>query len=165
MNESPQFRTVLRGYDPDEVTAVITELSSSLTIARRTAADRTKELARAQEQSAKLKTQLGETTEKLAAAQEVSAPEPSPDAFVGVSSRLTAILELAEQEASQVRAEGERYVAELRTAAEADVERITQEASGKAEAVMRKANAARREADRAGQRARRAAATAEATRD
>ena len=37
MTELPEFRTVLRGYDPNEVSAAVTELSHSLTVARRTA--------------------------------------------------------------------------------------------------------------------------------
>ena len=46
MNEPPQFRSVLRGYDPEQVAAVLADLADSLTVARRTAADRTMELIR-----------------------------------------------------------------------------------------------------------------------
>ena len=54
MIEQPQFRTVLRGFDPDQVIAAITELTGSLAIARRTAAERTMELTKAQERAAAL---------------------------------------------------------------------------------------------------------------
>jgi len=183
---------VLRGYDPDEVMSAITELTSSLGIARRTAAERTMELSSVQARAASLEAELGETTEKLAAAELETAGGTA--AFVGVGTRLTAILELAEEEAGQVRAEAQRYVDGLHASAEADAQRIRREAAESAEAVLREANdeaaalrradaesqariaeaertaatvtqAARRESERAGQKARRVTAQAEATRD
>jgi hypothetical protein len=158
---------VLRGYDPDQVTAVVAELSSSLVVARRTAADRTMELTRAQERAAALEAQLSETTEKLSGAQRDSAP--APDAFAIVGTRLTAILELAEEEAGQVRAEGQRFADGLRASAKTEAERITKEAAGKAAEAERAAatltQAAHREARRTAQQAQRVTAQSERARD
>jgi hypothetical protein len=167
MNESPQFRAVLRGYDPDQVTAVVTDLTSSLMVARRTAADRTMELTRAQQRADSLEAQLSETTEKLSTAQQDSTA--APDAFAIVGTRLTAILELAEEEAGQVRADGQRFADEVRAAAETEAERITQEAADKAAEAERAAatltQTARREARRTSQQAHRVTAQSERARD
>jgi len=50
----PPFRTVRRGLDPEQVEATVRELTAALDAARREAADRTVELAKAQAAHAEL---------------------------------------------------------------------------------------------------------------
>ena len=101
MVEQPQFRTVLRGFDPDQVTAAITEVTTSLTIARRTAAERTMELTKAQEREAALNADLDEAVARLAAQGESS----NSHVFGEVGTRVSAILRLADEEAGHLRVE------------------------------------------------------------
>lgn len=150
MIEPPQFRTVLRGYDPEQVSAAVTELSSSLAIARRTAADRTMQLTKAQEREAALNADLDEAVARLAAA-ESSDGAPS-QGFGEVGSRVSSILNLADEEAGQLRAEGELYASQVRQAAEADAARMKAAAAKAADAIVEQANqeaAASRKADTA----------------
>jgi hypothetical protein len=154
---------VLRGYDPDEVTSAITDLTSSLTVARRTAAERTMQLSRAQERTASLEAELREAVEKLASAQHAS--ETGSAALVDVGTRLGAILRLAEEEAGRLRAEGQRFADDLRETAETEARRIREEAADAERAAARVTLEARREADRAGRRARNVTLKTERTRD
>ena len=110
MIEQPQFRTVLRGFDPDQVTAAITEVTTSLAIARRTAAERTMELTKAQEREAALNADLDEAVARLAAQGESS----NSHVFGEVGTRVSAILSLADEEAGHLRVESERYADEVR---------------------------------------------------
>ena len=116
MIEPPQFRTVLRGFDPDQVTAAITEVTTSLAIARRTAAERTMELTKAQEREAALNADLDEAVARLAAQGESS----NSHVFGEVGTRVSAILSLADEEAGHLRVESERYADEVRRKADAE---------------------------------------------
>ncbi|MEP6649982.1 MAG: hypothetical protein ABJA74_08720 [Lapillicoccus sp.] len=149
MIEPPHFRTVLRGYDPDQVSAVMSELSSSLTIARRTAADRTMELTKAQQREATLNADLDEAVARLAAAEKADSRN---QVFSDVGTRVTTILRLADEEAGQLRAEGDRYAHDLRRSAEAESARMKAAAVEAADAIVLQASreaAAHREADAA----------------
>ena len=115
MIEQPQFRTVLRGFDPDQVTAAFTEMTASLAIARRTAAERTMELTNAQEREAALNADLDEAVARLAAQGESS----NSHVFGEVGTRVSAILSLADEEAGHLRVESERYADEVRRKADA----------------------------------------------
>ena len=151
MNELPQFRSVLRGYDPEQVAAVLGNLADSLTVARRTAADRTMELDQAQKRVATLIAERDEARERLDAGTSGSDVR---GAFVEVGERISAILGLAEEEAAQVRAEAERFAVGLRQSAEAEAQRMKAAAAEAADEIVRQANqeaAARRQADAARQ--------------
>ena len=151
MIEPPQFRTVLRGYDPEQVAAAVTELSGSLAIARRTAADRTMELTKAQQHVATLTAERDEAVERLAAG---TSSDSGHGQFVEVGARVSAILSLAAEEAGQVRAEAERFAEELRRSAYADAQRMKAAAAAAADEIVRQANqeaATRRQADAARQ--------------
>ncbi|HEY7989636.1 MAG TPA: hypothetical protein VIE19_10485 [Lapillicoccus sp.] len=149
MNEPPQFRTVLRGYDPEQVAAVIADLSRALELTRRTAADRTLELDQARERVATLMSERDQARERLDA--ETSGGDVR-GAFVDVGERISAILSLAEEEAAQERAEAEQFTDELRRSAEAEAERMRAAAVETADTLVREAHQAaeiQREADAA----------------
>jgi chromosome segregation ATPase len=148
MVEQPQFRMVLRGFDPEQVTAALTEVTTSLTIARRTAAERTMELTKAQEREAALNADLDEAVTRLAALSENS----HNHVFADVGTRVSAILSLADEEAGQLRAESQRYADEVRRKAEGEAARMKAAAVDAADAIVLQASteaAARREADAA----------------
>ena len=148
MIEQPQFRTVLRGFDPDQVTAAITEVTTSLAIARRTAAERTMELTKAQEREAALNADLDEAVARLAAQGESS----NSHVFGEVGTRVSAILSLADEEAGHLRVESERYADEVRRKADAEAARMRAAAVEAADAIVLQASqqaAAQREADAA----------------
>lgn len=137
MTELPEFRTVLRGYDPNEVSAAVTELSHSLTVARRTAAERTMELTRAQERESALNAELDEAVARLAAAERNKQAHTAGPVDVGP--RISTILSLAEEEAGQLRAEGERDAFEIRRAAEAEAARMKAAAAEAADTIVEQA--------------------------
>lgn len=148
MIEQPQFRMVLRGFDPDQVTAALTEVTTSLAIARRTAAERTMELTKAQEREAALNADLDEAVTRLAAQIENS----SSHVFGDVGTRVSAILSLADEEAGHLRVESERYADEVRRKADAEAARMKAAAVEAADAIVLQASqhaAAQREADAA----------------
>jgi len=74
MTDQPQFRTVLRGLDPDQVASAIKELHTSLVIARRTAADRTVDLASAQQEVQRLPSQLDAAQARAAELESAGRP-------------------------------------------------------------------------------------------
>ena len=137
MTELPQFRTVLRGYDPNEVSAAVTELAQSLTVARRTAAERTMELTRAQERESALSAELDEAVARLAAAERHE--QAHSGGAVDVGARISTILSLAEEEAGQVRADGDRYVYEILRDAEAEAARMKAAAAEAADTIVEQA--------------------------
>lgn len=137
MTELPEFRTVLRGYDPNEVSAAVTELSHSLTVARRTAAERTMELTRAQERESALNAELDEAVARLAAAERNEQAHTA--GRVDVGPRISTILSLAEEEAGQLRADGERDAFEIRRAAEAEAARMKAAAAEAADTIVEQA--------------------------
>lgn len=138
MTELPQFRTVLRGYDPNEVSEIVTELSHSLTVARRTAAERTMELTQAQERESALNAELDEAVARLAAAERNERAHASGPVDVGP--RISTILNLAQEEAGQLRAEGEHYAFEVRRAAEAEAARMKAAAAEAADTIVEQAS-------------------------
>ncbi len=148
MVDQPQFRTVLRGFDPDQVTAVIAEVTTSLSIARRTAAERTVELTKAQQREAALRADLDEAVARQSTKEHSSNNPVSGE----VGARVSAILSLAEEEAGDRRRESERLAAEVRRKAEADAARMKVAAAEAADAIVMQATqqaAARREAEAA----------------
>src|SRR6476646_2285694 len=138
MIEQPQFRTVLRGFDPDQVTAAITEVTTSLAIARRTAAERTMELTKAQEREAALNADLDEAVARLAAQGESS----NSQVFGEVGTRVSAILSLADEAADAIVLQASQQAAAQREA-DAALHARMQQAEQQAEQIV---EAARREA-------------------
>jgi DNA repair exonuclease SbcCD ATPase subunit len=118
MIEPPQFRTVLRGADPEQVAEAIKELHTSLVVARRAAADRTIELSRMQEEHQSLQAAL-QAAEQRITELEQSGGTTARGATGGLGygdlgSRIGSMLSLAEEEAAQMRAAAETEIAERR---------------------------------------------------
>jgi chromosome segregation ATPase len=112
MIEPPQFRTVLRGADPEQVAEAIKELHTSLVVARRAAADRTIELSRMQEEHQTLRSELEAAQQRIAELEQ--SRSGSGTGYGDVGSRISSILRLAEEEAEQLRATAEAEIAERR---------------------------------------------------
>jgi cell division septum initiation protein DivIVA len=147
MSQEPQFRSVLRGYDPEQVRSAMDELQASIVTARRIAADRTIELTRAEEQLSRANHDLDEAAARIVELER--RPAQAPNAGGDVGSRIGSILALANEEAEELRAAGreearrqldeadaaiaasraeaERYVDEIRRSADGEANRIMEE--------------------------------------
>lgn len=165
MSEEPPFRTVLRGYDPEQVRSALDELQASVVTARRMTADRTIELTRMQEQLAKAQRELEAADARLGQLERDPA-QAAPPSVTDVGVRIGSILALANEEAEELRAAGrddarrrleeadaaitaarseaEREAQQLRGTASQDAERVIEEARQRAAELM---EAATRDAD------------------
>lgn len=103
MSEDPQFRTVLRGFDPDQVKSTLEEMHKALSTARRIAADRTIELTRMQDKHAQLERDLDEAVHRIA---DLESRAGHSSASADVGARIGSILALANEEAEELRAGG-----------------------------------------------------------
>jgi hypothetical protein len=110
--EPPQFRTVLRGADPEQVAEAIKELHTSLVVARRAAADRTIELSRMQEEYQSVQAALQAAEQRITELEQSSATGGL--GYGDLGSRIGSMLSLAEEEAAQMRAAAETEIAERR---------------------------------------------------
>jgi len=188
MNDTPSFRSVLRGYDPAQVDQWRGEHAQALEQARQEAAERTVEvtglksaLTRAQEEHAR-------TRKALETAQEQQRQASAPT-FAGLGERIGNILTLADEEASEIRrnaqadaqtlagtsrlaadqarVDADRYAENVRAKAEADATQLVEKARQQADTLLDDADreaAARREEAEAyyeHQRARAAASAAD----
>ena len=158
MIEQPQFRTVLRGLDPDQVKAALEELQNALSTARRIAADRTIELTRMQERHGQLEKDLDEAVHRIADLETKAAAGGSSNAPADVGARIGSILALANEEAEELRAGGreqaqrqldeaaaaiavsraelERYAEGVRTNAHAQAGQVVEEARRTASEIL-----------------------------
>jgi cell division septum initiation protein DivIVA len=143
MTEEPPFRTVLRGYDPDQVKSALDELQGSVVSARRMTADRTIELTRMQEQLAKAQQDLEAANHRLAEVT-TAAPTSAPS-VADVGSRIGSILALANEEAEELRAAGRDDARRRREEADASIAAARADAEREAEQLRA---GARRDADR-----------------
>ena len=162
MSQEPPFRSVLRGYDPEQVRSAMDELQSSIVTARRIAADRTIELTRAEEQLARANHELDEAAARIVELQQRPAQAPNPGGDVG--SRIGSILALANEEAEELRAAGREEARRQREEADAAIARSRAEAERDVDQLRRNAD---QEANRIVEEARRQVAElrAEAERD
>jgi cell division septum initiation protein DivIVA len=148
MSQESQFRSVLRGYDPEQVRSAMDELQSSIVTARRIAADRTIELTRAEEQLSRANRELDEAAARIVELERRPAQGSGGGGDVGT--RIGSILALANEEAEELRAAGredarrqldeaeatiaasraeaERYVDEIRRNADDQANRMLEEA-------------------------------------
>lgn len=165
MSEEPPFRTVLRGYDPEQVRSAFDELQTTVVTARRLTADRTIELTRMQEQLSNAQRDLEAATARLRE-QESRPSQAGAPSVADVGARIGSMLALANEEAEELRAAGredarrrlqeadasiatarsdaERDAEQLRAAARQDAERLVEEARRRAAQVV---DAASRDAD------------------
>ncbi len=184
----PTFRTILRGFDPAQVEAALGEMSTALETARREAADRTVELAKAQAVQRQVSERLDSMRARIHELEEAQRTASSPT-YRDLGERIASILTLADEEAAEVRgvatldaqkhrdesataaaavrAESDRYAEEVRTKAEAEAARVVEDAKKSADAMLDHADresAARREEAEAlfeSQRAKAASAAAD----
>ena len=160
MSEESQFRTVLRGFDPEQVKSAMDEMHTSVVTARRLAADRTIELTRMQDHLNQVQRRLDEATARIAELEKQS-PQSAPSAG-DVGARIGSILALANEEAEELRAAGrdqaqrtlaeadasaraarseaERHADEVRLTARGDADRVVDEARQRAAALLDEAN-------------------------
>ena len=117
MSEESQFRTVLRGFDPEQVKSAMDEMHTSVVTARRLAADRTIELTRMQDHLNQVQRRLDDATVRIAELEK-QAPQSAASA-ADVGTRIGSILALANEEAEELRAAGREQA--QRTLAEADL--------------------------------------------
>lgn len=130
-----QFAIVRRGYAPPEVEARIASLERDLRAAlgEQGAADRMigdlqAQLTAAQAQVADLQQDLDRQTSQ-------------PLTMSALSSRMQRLLEIAEEEAAEVRAAGDRYSNEVRNRANTDATRIRQDVEVETQQLRREAEA------------------------
>jgi cell division septum initiation protein DivIVA len=147
MSEHPEFRTVLRGYDPEQVRATVDELHTSVVTARRLAADRTIELTKMQDHLHQVQRQLDEATARVTELQARPASAPSAS---DVGTRIGSILALANEEAEELRSAGreeaqrrideaDAAVAAMRAAGERDAEQLRSTARAEADRLVTEA--------------------------
>ena len=160
MSEESQFRTVLRGFDPEQVKSAMDEMHTSVVTARRLAADRTIEVTRMQDHLNQVQRRLDEATARIAELEQ-QAPQSAPSAG-DVGARIGSILALANEEAEELRAAGrdqaqrtlaeadasamaarseaERHADQVRLTARGDADRVVDEARQRAAALLDEAN-------------------------
>ena len=155
---TPAFRTTMRGYEPEAVDKYIAQLAGAVSTARREAAE------------------LGRRVEDLAASGKQRRQEPMPMAtptYAELGERITQMLTLAEEEANSIRekasseteqklsdieasnakarADADRYASETRSSADREAARIVEDARRNADQLLdeadREATARRREAE------------------
>ncbi len=185
---NPAFRTVMRGYEPNEVDKALGDLRKSLEQARAEAATHGVNVSKLQTQVATL--EEGLTAEKqrsaLLASEQAQQAQPT---FTDFGTRVGKILSLANEEAKdlvnkaraeadsltkdstaaaeQARTSADRYAAETRSKADADAAKIVEAARRQADEILdtadREATTRRGEAEAVyeHQRARAAAAAAD----
>ncbi len=139
MTEPPQFRTVIRGVDPQQVHEAIEALDTSLVTARRAMADMTKEQGRLQHEHAVTQAALRDAERRIAELEEGHASYRSYDE---VGSRINSILSLADEESSRLRVEAEVEAAQRLEQSNHDAITVRQEAHDEAERVRAAAAAA-----------------------
>ncbi len=165
----PEFRSVMRGFDPAQVNATLTELTVALEAARREAADRTVELTKAQSAHAEVARELESSRSRIAELEQAQLAATTPT-YQDLGERIGKILHLADAEAQNMRETAEveaqqhrsdalaaaahsqtaadRYADDMRTKAEADAALIVEEAKRQADSHLDDASrsaAARRE--------------------
>ena len=137
MSDDPQFRTVLRGFDPDQVRSALDDLQTSLVTARRIAADRTIELTRMQDQYVQLERDLDEAVHRIA---DLESRTGHPNASADVGARIGSILALANEEAEELRAGGRQQAQRELEEASAAIAASRSELERYAEGVRGNAN-------------------------
>lgn len=166
----PEFRTVRRGYDPDEVEQVLDELYTSLNDAVRQAEERADQVRAAERGQDELRAALSDAQRRIAELE--SRPTGGDDvSFERVGSRVSEILGAAAAEAAEItrrahanaqalhdeseassvtsRAEANHYASDIRERAEREALGITGNAREEAERILGDARMRRESQQRA----------------
>lgn len=139
-DNAPSFRSVMRGYDPAQVDTHLGELLSALDDARREATDRTDELSRTRAAHADLSAEADDLRAQARSLEDAQRSAGQPT-FTDLGARVGQILQLAEDEATERRAEAEVDAADLRAAAVAAAETVRAEATRSGDEVLIRAQA------------------------
>ncbi|HEY8308124.1 MAG TPA: DivIVA domain-containing protein [Lapillicoccus sp.] len=165
----PEFRTVRRGYDPDEVEQVLDELYTSLNHATRQAEERADQVRAAERGQEELRAALSDAQRRIAELE--SRPAGGDASFERVGSRVSEILGAAAAEAAEItrrahdkaqalhdeseassvtsRAEANHYASDIRERAEREAVAITATAHTEAERILADARVLRESQHRA----------------
>lgn len=183
MNATQEFRTVRRGFDPAQVEEHLTRITKLHTQAVDDAADKTVQIAQLEAELDQLRGRVEELQDQLAAA-----PTPATLDYSELGPRISQMLQLAEDEAAEIRAtataeadqlaeqtrqsaeqqraDADLYAQETRSRAEAEATRIIESARTESDDLLdhadREASARRREAEALYEQQRAAAAAAAA---
>lgn len=136
--QNPSFRTVRRGYEPDEVDRSLAELRSAADAARAQAAEQAATLADLQAKLAESAQAAQTAQQRVAELEEQLNAAPSRKE---VGSRISKILGLAEQEAADLRKKAELAADQLVAAAQASAQELTGSAELQATEVTTRAEA------------------------
>ena len=153
----PEFRSVMRGFDPAQVNATLAELTAALEAARREAADRTVELTKSQTAHAELARKVEASIARISELEQAQQTAATPS-YQDLGERIGKILHLADAEAQNMRESAEadaqqhrndalaaaalsqtaadRYADDVRTRAEADAALVVEEARRQADSHL-----------------------------
>ena len=186
MTESnPNFRSVLRGYDPAQVDRLVHELTQAAAAARQEAGERTIQVSKLEAAQSQLKAEVEAQAQRARAVEEAQMKAAAPT-YAGLGERIGSILALADKEASEMRTRAQAdaanhhaladesalatrqnaddYATEARSAVDAEVARILEDAKRHADSLLddadRESMARREEAEAVYERARAKSAAA-----
>jgi cell division septum initiation protein DivIVA len=153
----PEFRTVRRGYDPDQVEQVLDDLYASLNDAVRDAEHQGAALRSAQRSQEQLKEDLADAERRIAELERHRAGGSAPS-FENLGSRIGEILAAATAEAAEItrraredaqaihneseasvvtsRAEVDHYATDIRTQADSEAQEVTARARTEAARIL-----------------------------
>jgi cell division septum initiation protein DivIVA len=153
----PEFRTVRRGYDPDQVEQVLDDLYASLTDAVRDAEQQAVALRSAERTQEELKEALADAERRIGELERHPAESTTPS-FENLGSRIAEILQAATAEAAEItrkaredaqaihneseasavtsRAEVDHYATDIRTQADNEAQEVTARARAEAARIL-----------------------------
>lgn len=134
------FRIVLRGYDPAEVDQHLQAVVGQLDTSHRQGEDAAAALRKQRTVSSTLMQELEVERQRVQQLQSELQSAESPT-FLDLGARVGQILALAEQEANELRADGQRQGDQLRDAAREQADRMRNEARTYADQVRGRADA------------------------
>lgn len=140
MTTPPNYRIVLRGFDPAQVEEHANELNKAVESARREAADRTVEVTRLQNANSALQERVNDLSNRLKEAEEANPTSTAPS-FSDLGERIGRILGLADEEANEMRTSAEKAAEEIRRVATKEADEVRVVANRYAEEVRSKAEA------------------------
>jgi cell division septum initiation protein DivIVA len=153
--QTPAFRTVMRGYEPGEVDRAISELRKALDQTRAESGDSTVAVTKLRSQVAQLEEQANAYRLRLATLEQEQKDVGAKPTYADLGARIGKMLKLAEDEAAELvakaKAEAEKLVSEATAAADATrtaADRYGADVTSKADAESTRAlEAAKRQSD------------------